>query len=278
MKSAATSLALISDGTIKADGGTVFGQLPKSSWEQLCPSDRRNRVNLALNCLVIRNGASCVLVDAGLGAKDPDETKEHYGLTRSNLLKSLRAMGLTPRDVTAVVLTHLHREHSGGCTRLDRSGEAVPTFPNATYYVQRKAWEDAAHPNERACSHYQPQDYLPLQQRNQITLLDGNHEVAPGVRVRLTGGHCQGHQMVLVNHGGERVAFLGDIVPTHHHLEMANIASTDTYPEDTLTIKKDLVAEAEKCGWLMVFPHGLETRAGYLENRRGDLNFRPVEF
>lgn len=278
MKTVASSLALVTDGTIKTDGGTVFGQLTKSQWEQMSPPDRRNRISLGLNCLVIRNGDSCVLVDTGLGNKDPDQTKERFGLSRSNLLKNLRAMGLTARDITAVVLTHLHQEHSGGCTRLDRSGEAVPTFPNATYFMQRKAWDEATNPNERACTHYHPEDFTPLKDRNQITLLDGDAEVAPGVRVRLTGGHCKGHQMVLVNHGGERVAFLGDLVPTSHHLEMGCISSTDTFPEDTLAIKKDLVAEAEKCGWLMVFCHGLDTRAGYLEKRNGAITFRPVDF
>jgi glyoxylase-like metal-dependent hydrolase (beta-lactamase superfamily II) len=278
MKPSATTLSLVSDGTIKTDGGTVFGQLPKSAWEQMAAPDRRNRISLGLNCLVIKNGDSCVLVDTGLGNKDPGQAKERFGLTRSNLMKGLRAMGLTARDVTAVVLTHLHQEHSGGCTRLDRSGEAVPTFPNATYYIQRKAWEEAASPNERAGDLYRQEDFLPLKERGQITLLDGDAEVAPGTRVRLTGGHCKGHQMVLVNHGGERVAFLGDLVPTHHHLTMACISSTDTFPEDTLAIKKDLVHEAEQCGWLIVFCHGLVTRAGYLEKRKGTLNFRPVEF
>ncbi|MBI4340310.1 MAG: MBL fold metallo-hydrolase [Chloroflexi bacterium] len=278
MKPATSSLALVSDGAIKKDGGTVFGQIPKATWEQIAPPDRRNRIALGLNCLLIRNGQSCVLVDTGLGSKNPEQTKERFGLSRSSLLKNLRAMGLTSRDVSAVVLTHLHQDHSGGCTRLDRSGEAVPTFPNATYYIQRRSWEEATSPNERACEFYHPEDFLPLQERGLICLLDGNEEVAPGVRVRLTGGHCKGHQMVLVNHGGERVAFLGDLVPTYHHLNVGCIASTDTYPEDTLAIKKDLVAEAEGGGWLMVFCHGVETRAGYLEKRKGRINFRPVEF
>ena len=278
MKPGASSLSLISDGTVKADGGTVFGQIPKAAWEQMAAPDRRNRISLGLNCLVIKSGDSCVLVDTGLGNKDPDQTKERYGLSRSNLLKNLRAIGLTARDITAVVLTHLHMEHSGGSTRLDRSGEAVPTFPSAKYYIQRKAWEDATGPNERACDLFRSEDFLPLKERNQICLLDGDAEVAPGVRVRLTGGHCKGHQMVLVSHGGERVAVLGDLVPTYHHLKMACISSTDTFPEDTLGIKKELIAEAEKCGWLMVFCHGVETRAGYLEKRNGDITFRPVEF
>lgn len=84
--------------------------------------------------------------------------------------------------------------------------------------------------------------------------------------------------MVIINHGGERVAYMGDLVPTHHHLNMSCIGATDLFPEETLEIKRGVFQEAERHGWLMVFSHGLETRAGYLEKRRGELQFRPVEF
>ena len=278
MKSNATSLALVSDGTIKMDGGQVFGQVPKVIWEGFAPPDRRNRVNLGLNCLVVKNGDSCVLIDTGVGTKEPEQLKERFGVSRSGLLKNLRNMGISPREITHVVLTHLHDDHSGGSTRLDRSGEAVPTFPSATYFIQREAWEEAVHPNERASQSYIRNDFMPLKERNQICLLDGPAEVAPGVRVKVTGGHCKGHQMVVINHGGERVAFMGDLVPTHHHLRVGCIPSLDVFPEETLETKRELLDEAERHGWLMVFPHGLDTRAGYLERRMGDLNFRPVDF
>jgi glyoxylase-like metal-dependent hydrolase (beta-lactamase superfamily II) len=84
--------------------------------------------------------------------------------------------------------------------------------------------------------------------------------------------------MVVINHGGERVAFMGDLVPTHHHLRVGCIPSLDVFPEETLETKRELLDEAERHGWLMVFSHGLDTRAGYLERRMGDLNFRPVDF
>jgi len=200
-----------------------------------------------------------------------------YGLGSSRLVRELRNRGLSPRDITGVILTHLHFDHSGGSTRLDRSGVPVPTFPSATYYVQRSEWEEAINPNERSSDSYHSDDFLPLEERGQICLLDGDTEVAPGVRVRVTGGHCDGHQMVLVNYGGERVAYFGDLIPTPHHLRLPYIAAMDRSPEHTLDFKKEMLDEAERNGWLIIFSHGLQERAGYLERRNGDFNFRPVE-
>lgn len=277
MSSEIVELSIVSDGIIKLDGGAMFGLVPKVLWETKAPPDRKNRIALGLNCLLIRNGKHCVLVDTGVGSKEPERIKDHYGLGTSQLARELRSRGLSPKDVTEVVLTHLHFDHAGGSTRLDRSGVAVPTFPSATYYIQRSAWEEAVSPNERSKASYHGDDMLPLKKADRVCLLDGDAEVVPGVRVKVTGGHTQGHQMVLVNYGGERVAFLGDVVPTHHHLRLPYITSYDRYPEDTLDAKRALLEEAERSGWLLVFCHGLKERAGYLDKRDGAWSFRPVE-
>ena len=255
----------------------MFGQVPRSLWEQETVPDRRNRISLGLNCLLVTSGGQYTLIDTGVGSKEPDTIRDRYGLGSSQLAKELRSRGLTPKDITGVVLTHLHFDHAGGCTRLDRAGEAVPTYPAAKYYIQKSAWEEATCPNERSKASYHSDDFLPLKERGQVILLDGDAEVAPGVRVRVTGGHSEGHQMVLVNYGGERVAFMGDLVPTPHHLRLPYITSFDKCPEDTLEEKRALLQEAEKCGWLIVFCHGSKERAGYIERRNGTLNFRPVE-
>ncbi len=271
------SFFLLSDGTIKVDGGAVFGQVPRVQWQDVAAPDRHNRVRLGLNSLLVCNGKQCVLVDTGVGTKEPDTVREAYGLANSRLLKELRARDLTARDVTAVVLTHLHFDHCGGATRLDRSGSPVPTFPNATYYVQRAAWEEALQPGERARSVYHPDDFLPLEKSGQLHLLDGDGEVVPGIRVKVTDTHTKGHQVVLLNHGGERLAFLGDLIPTPHHMQLCYIAATDRFPEDTLQHKRKLLQDAEREGWLMLFSHGFEERAGYVESRDGKWSFRPVE-
>ncbi|MEE8443453.1 MAG: MBL fold metallo-hydrolase [Dehalococcoidia bacterium] len=277
MKVDNSSLNILSDGNFKVDGGSIFGQVPKPLWEQLAVPDRKNRITLGLNCLLVQHGDQHICVDTGVGTKLAERMKNRYGFGSSHLVRELRNRGLAPKDITAVILTHLHFDHSGGSTRLDRSGVAVATFPSATYYVQKAAWEEATNPNERAKSSYFCDDFLALEQKGQLCLLDGDAEIVPCVRVKVTGGHSRGHQMVLVNYGGERVAFLGDLIPTRHHLRLPYIASLDKYPEETLAAKRALLDEAERCGWLLIFSHGCEKRAGYLEKRNGELKFRAVD-
>jgi len=272
-----TSVRVLSDGIIKFDGGTMFGQVPKVAWEAKVPTDRRNRVTLGLNSLLIQVGGKTVLVDAGVGSKDLDNGKDTYGLVPSRLMKGLKGLGLTPRDIDAVVLTHLHFDHSGGSTRLDRVGDLVPTFPKAKYYVQRGCWEDACSPNERCRDIHRAEDFRPIEERGQLELLDGDAEIFPGLSVRVTDGHARGHQVVLLNHGGERIAFLGDLVPTPYHLDLAAISAFDQFPEDTLERKREFLNQAEREGWLLIFSHGYDQKAGYLERRNGSTYLRPVE-
>ena len=75
---------------------------------------------------------------------------------------------------------------------------------------------------------------------------------------------------------GERVAFLGDLVPTPFHLRLECISAADRQPEETLQTKREVLREAVREGWLLIFSHGVNDRAGYLENRSGRLFLRPI--
>jgi len=272
-----TAAKILSDGVLKLDGGSVFGQVPKVAWENSVVTDRKNRITLGLNCLLLQVSGMNVLVDTGVGPKENDKDKENLGLVPSRLLKGLKGVGLTPKDINAVILSHLHFDHCGGCTRLDRAGNIVPTFPKAQYYVQRVCWEDACNPNERCSASHRTENFIPIGQRGQLEFLDGDTEIFPGLNVIVTDGHAKGHQMVMFNHGGERIVFLGDLVPTPHHLNLAVISAFDHSPEGTLERKRDILSEAERQGWLLVFSHGYDTKAGYLERRGDNTYLRPVE-
>ena len=272
-----TAAKILSDGVLKLDGGSVFGQVPKAAWEDSVTTDRRNRITLGLNCLLLQVCGKNVLVDAGIGSKENEKDKENLGLVPTRLLRGLKVVGLTPKDIHAVILTHLHFDHCGGCTQLDRRGNIVPTFSKARYYVQRACWQDACHPNERCFASHRSENFLPIGERGQIEFLDGDTEVFPGLNVIVTDGHARGHQIVMFNHGGERIVFLGDLVPTHHHLNLPVISAFDYSPEGTLEQKREILMDAERQGWLIVFSHGYDPKAGYLE-RRGDTTYlRPVE-
>ena len=83
MAFAGINVRVISDGTFLRDGGTVFGTVPKVLWERAAKPDRKNRVRLGLNSLLIRTPEANVLVDCGIGSKDPEVSREVYGHSSS---------------------------------------------------------------------------------------------------------------------------------------------------------------------------------------------------
>ncbi|MBI2935666.1 MAG: MBL fold metallo-hydrolase [Chloroflexi bacterium] len=267
-----------SDGVYRQDGGTLFGLLPKSRWEQMVKADTRNRVRLGLNCLLIKTPGANILVDAGAGTKANEEKQELYALNSGKLMSSLRELGLSAKDIHYVVLTHLHFDHAGGATKFNRKREAVPTFPKARYVVQETAWKDAAHPNERGKDSYNPEDFLPLRERKQLELVNGDVELVSGVWLKLTNGHCRGHQMVFLNHAAKKLACFGDLVPTPYHIPIHHIPADDQFPEETLLCKRELLKLAERDRWLIVFPHGYHIQAGYLERNGTRMAVQPVKF
>ena len=273
MKFGSVSVNVISDGTILQDGGAVFGPVPKVQWEQRLKPDRKNRVRMGLNCMLVQSPDRNVLIDTGAGAKRVDRMREAHGLNGNKLLKELRKLGLTAREIDTVILTQLHFESAGGSTKLDRSGRAVPTFPNAEYVVQKASWEEARDPNERSQASYYSQDFVPLEEAGVLQLLDGDSEVAPGIRTQVTNAHSKGHQIVYVETGSERIAFAGDLIPTPYHLPLVSISALDYSPGETLEAKRALLKMAVEEGLLLVFGHSQEPKSGYLQQRNGKSQF-----
>ena len=87
MKVGATSIDIVSDGTFLLDGGVVFGQIPKAHWELHMKPDRKNRIRMGLNCLLIQTPEMNILVDTGAGSKRSDKYRDLYGMNGNKLLK-----------------------------------------------------------------------------------------------------------------------------------------------------------------------------------------------
>ncbi|MQG04013.1 MAG: MBL fold metallo-hydrolase [SAR202 cluster bacterium] len=271
------SVNILSDGTLMVDGGYAFGQVPRTEWETQIKPDRRNRVRFAMNSMVIKTPNANILVDTGAGNKRTDQLKESHHINGNKLIRNLKEVGLNARDIDIVVLTHLHFDHSGGCTKLNRSGDAVPIYPKARHIVQEKCWIEAVSPNERFQSIFHQDDFMPLEEKGLIELVDGDSEIAPGVTLKVADGPSKGHQMVLVDMGSERVVFASDLIPTSHHLQANFIAAADEFPNETLVQKKELIDMAMREGWIIVFGHGQEHRSGYVEEWNGRPHLLPKE-
>ncbi len=248
------------------DGGAMFGVVPKPLWEKRIAPDARNRIPLALRCVLVEHDTGLVLIDTGLGNKEDAKFRDIYGVEnagqqgRTQLEDALAALGVTAGDVRWVIDTHLHFDHAGGNTFRDEAGAVRPSFPAATYVVQKRELDFARHTNERTAASYVRHNFEPITFR----LIDGETEVLPGIRCLPTPGHVPYHQSVLVESGGERACFLADLVPTSAHLPLPWIMGYDLEPLVTLESKRRLYARAEAEGWLLWFEHDPEVVAGRL--------------
>ena len=244
-------------GMQRLDGGAMFGVVPKPLWERRIVPDERNRIPLALRCLLVEHDDGPVLIDTGLGNKETAKFKDIYGVEnegrtgRTCLEDALAERGYRPEDVRWVINTHLHFDHAGGNTFRDPDGSVALSFPRARYVVQKGELDFASHTNERTAASYLAPNFATVP----FTLLDGEAEVLPGLRSVPTPGHVPYHQSILVESGGERACFLADVVPTSAHLPLPWIMGYDLEPLVTLESKRRLYARAELEGWLLLFEH-----------------------
>jgi glyoxylase-like metal-dependent hydrolase (beta-lactamase superfamily II) len=270
------SLTMVNGGDFRIDGGAMHGVVPKTLWNRLVSCDEHNRCTYSTNCLLVEIGGRRVLVETGNGDKFPDRVKQIYGIDHDrSVALALGEIGVEPDSIDVVVLSHLHFDHAGGCTRRTASG-VEPVFRRARHVVQRAELDAALHPHERSRASYLADDIEPLLEAGLVEAIDGEVEVVPGVRVLPTPGHSHGHQSVLIDGGGEKALFLGDVVPTSIHVRLPWVMAFDLDVEATLASKKSLYASALAEGWLVLFGHDRRHGTYLAIDERGDAIAGPL--
>jgi glyoxylase-like metal-dependent hydrolase (beta-lactamase superfamily II) len=292
-------LSIFSDGTYPLDGGAFFGVVPKVMWSKKVLADDRNYVAAGLNSLLIRTGKQTVLVETGMGNKLSERMIKFYGQP-AQLLANLAAGGIRPEDVDIVINTHLHFDHCGWNTLRGTDGRIVPTFPRAKYYAPEGEWQYARKPSERDSISYIPENYDPLVQGGQMSLLKGSEEIVPGITVKTFPGHTAHMQAVIVNGnpGASEIGegeigkgeigkgttlvvpsqpekgtgasapiacYISDLIPTTAHIDLTWGMAFDLYPLQTIESKKQYYAKAIPEKWLTVFTHDPKTPWAYVE-------------
>ena len=254
------TLHTIETGRFGLDGGAMFGIVPKPLWEQKIPPDDQNRIPLNMRCLLLRSDEHVALIDSGIGTSFGEKFGRIYAVDHeyAELHASLEAAGVTAADVTDVILTHLHFDHCGGCTRRGEDGMEL-VFPNARHIVQQDHWAWATDPNDREQGSFLDQNLQPLADSDQLHLVEGPTEVLPGVEVIPVHGHTEAQQMVKISDNrGNCLVFVADLLPTTAHLPAAWIMAYDVRPLATLDEKKRFLNDAAAKGWDLFFEHDPE--------------------
>ncbi len=262
----------IQAGGIKLDGGAMFGVVPKPLWEKHVPADELNRIQLGMRCLLIEHPSGLILTDTGAGNKEAGRFLEVYGIENSGangrtmLEDGLAELGVRAEDVGIVINTHLHFDHAGGNTFRDGGDRIQLSFPKARYVVKRGEYDYATHTNERTGASYFERNFMPIVKAHKFEYVIREKEIVKGVRVVPTPGHTPFHQSVLIESGGERACFLGDIAPTHAHLPLPWIMGYDVEPLVTLETKRRILHQAEAEEWLLIFEHDPTVPWGRIEH------------
>lgn len=246
-------------GHLWLDGGSMFGSVPKPLWSRTNPPDERNRIRLAMRCLLAQGHGRTVLVDVGLGEKFPDKLRDIYRVeSEPSLLASLAAAGVAPGDVTDVVLTHLHFDHAGGSTVNTPEG-LRPTFPTARWWVQRRNWDNAHAPNPRERASYMPENYDALADGGRLELLDGATTLWPGFEVVPVNGHTRGQQVVRIAGGGKALWYVADLIPTAAHVRIPFVMGYDVAAIETMEEKRAVLTRAVSEQAWVVLEHDPDT-------------------
>jgi glyoxylase-like metal-dependent hydrolase (beta-lactamase superfamily II) len=273
-------LAAVEDCRFALDGGGLFGVVPKPVWEKQAPADARNRVKLAVRCLlaVDRDAKRRVLVDAGVGEKLDAKRADLYAVDRSacgGLDAGLARHGVRREDITDVILTHLHFDHAGGATRRGPTGALELAFPRATYHLQRRNWLWAHSPTEKdRASFVGDEEFELLAHSSQLHLIEGEIDLFPDFDLIVSEGHTVGQQLPRFRGDGTHLLFAGDLVPTRAHLRASWVMAFDLHPLTTIEEKKIMLAEALEDGGVVFFEHDPDVAACRLGEQDGHPVFR----
>jgi len=279
MKLGKFEINVLHDGYFRLDGGAMFGVVPKVLWDRLEPADDFNRILLSVNPILVRTGEHTLLIDTGTGSKYSSRELEIYQIELPRMLvPELHRLELNAEQVDLVINSHLHFDHIGGNTYRDETGKVRPTFPKARYVMQKAEYEDAISPSTRTHASYNPDDIVPLQEAGQIFLIDGDVEIVPGIRSRVTGGHTRSHQIIEIESEGEKALFLADLIPTSSHIKPPYVMGYDLFPADTTHFKETLLREAAERNYLLIFEHSPRMKVGRVIAQGSGFVFQPETY
>lgn len=222
----------VSDGYLEG-GLNSLQNIDLSEAQEILNKSLRPIRRASVNCFLIHSDGHLALIDTGCGT--------YLKPTAGHLLKNLAAAGISPSDIDAILLTHIHPDHSAGLT--DRM-DGTRLFPNAELVVHQNElihWFDDEHMSKAGederkyffeCAREQVGPYLDV-----TKTFNEQTEVFPGVKSIPLLGHTPGHSGFLISSGAESLLIWGDLI----HVQEIQIQR----PEVTMSFDYDAVVAEE---------------------------------
>ncbi|MCF8374266.1 MAG: MBL fold metallo-hydrolase [Bacteroidales bacterium] len=256
---------ILEAGTLLTTGSDMFCGLGETNWQKHYTPNKNGLCQWTMRCLLIIDEDRKILIDTGPGTKLSQNVLEEYQISGTEKLEeSLCARGVSFEDITHVILTHLHFDHCGGSTHIDKHGQLVSSFPNAHFFISKKQWDYAQDPIESDKESFHEADFLALQKLNKITFVETGQEILPSISVRFVDGHTPGQMIPFIKNGNETVVFAADLLPSSAHLPENNSMAYDLDPYLSKKEKRAFLKEASEQNYRIIFQHDKDVESGFV--------------
>lgn len=250
-------IELIDTGYFFADGGAMFGSVPKKSWSKRYASNGKNGCLLTLRSLLVQTACGrVILVDTGAGHKQLNLMKAYQFFRVEDLGEELGKRGLSRTDITDVVFTHLHFDHCGYATLRNKETNALELgFPNARHWVGESQWQNFLHPHPLEEPTYMRENVYPVFEQGRLERIEGETTLCPGVVLKLYDGHTPGQIVPYFDTSGGTFVFPGDVIPLAACVSPGWISAYDLSPKQSYDEKTRLLEAAVRDKQTLIFCH-----------------------
>jgi len=253
-------LTWLNGGNNHLDGGAMFGVVPKALWSRKYPANDGNQIALRTDPILLELHNKYYLIDTGLGYnKLSDKQKRNFGVEEeSQVNEDLQLLGLTADDIDYILMTHLHFDHACGLTT--QQGDIFkPTFKNATIITSDTEWHEMRNPNIRSINTYWKMNWEAIVQN--VYAFSDEIKLTDELRMIHTGGHSDGHCILIYEDGKDCFIHMADLMATHAHQNKLWAMAYDDYPVTSVHEKEKWMAYGyEREAWY-TFYHDTHYRA-----------------
>lgn len=218
------------------------------------PKDRPASLFIYVQPFLVETGNDLIVLDTGLGF--------HNNSGELIIHQNIRQAGYDPQDVSLVLMSHLHFDHSGGMiNQID--GKISLSFPNAEYVIQRGEWEAAY---SKPSKSYKTEIFDFMQRSGSVHFVEGSGQLNREVAYEFTGGHCENHQVFLIREEEETIFYGADILPVPEQLLRKFMAKYDFDGRKAMELRQEYGIRAAEENWECLFYHAKSkaiARIGY---------------
>lgn len=232
----------LSEGAFTVDQSKKFipFQIEKDDLQQRS----KGSLLVEIQPFVVITSKDILLFDTGLGFAEPGQQLQIH--------KNLASHGINSSDVTKVLISHLHKDHSGGIAIHDKN---KLSFENADYYINQNEWNYAF---EKGFPSYVTNDYLMLKDCNQIKFINGDGTIDEYIHYQLTGAHCPYHQVFKIQESDEIIFFGGDVAPQLQQMKNRLKAKYDYDGAKAMELRREWRKQGEEENWTFLFYHDIK--------------------